>query len=87
MKHDSDEQSEQWLRELSAIDATAAPPAVDVTDSVMLSIHEMRHMSVPFDRTPLIFGGLTIATATSLMIALLPSLTTMTQPWVSFWLL
>jgi len=87
MKHDTKEQPEQLLRELSAIGATAAPPAVDVTDSVMSSIHEMRHMSIPFDRTPLIFGGVTIATAAPLMIALLPSLTTMTQPWISFWLL
>lgn len=87
MKHDTKEQPEQLLRELSAIAATAAPPAVDVTDSVMSTIQEMRRMSIPFDRTPLIFGGVTIATAASLMIALLPSLTTMTQPWISFWLL
>lgn len=84
MKHDA---PEQWLRELSALGSTDSPPAVDVTDSVMSSIHDMQHMVIPFDRTPLICGGITIATAASLMIALLPSLTTMTQPWISFWLL
>lgn len=84
MTHDS---SEQWLRELAATGSTASPPAIDVTDSVMSSIHDMRYIAIPFDRTPLVFGGITIVTAASLMIALLPSLATMTQPWISFWLL
>ncbi len=84
MMHDA---PERWLRELAARSSTAPPPAIDVTDSVMSSIHDMRHIVVPLDRTPLIAGGITIATAASLMTALLPSLTTMTQPWISFWLL
>jgi hypothetical protein len=84
MKNDA---PEQWLRDLAAHSSTASPPVIDVTDSVMSSIHDMRHIVVPLDRTPLIFGGITIAMAASLMIALLPSLTTMTQPWISFWLL
>jgi hypothetical protein len=79
--------SEQWLRELAARSSTAPPPAIDVTDSVMSSIHDMRHIAIPLDRTSLIVGGITVATAASLVIALLPSLTTMTQPWISFWLL
>jgi hypothetical protein len=79
--------SEQWLRELACRSSAAPPPVIDVTDSVMSSIHDMRYIPVPFDRTPLIFGGITIATAASLMAVLLPSLTTMTQPWISFWLL
>ena len=78
---------EQWLQELAAHGSTAPPPAIDVTDSVMSTIHDMRSIAIPFDRTPLIFGGITIAMAASLMIVLLPSLTTMTQPWISFWLL
>ena len=84
MTHDA---PEQWLRELAARSSTAPPPAIDVTDSVMSSIHDMRYIAIPFDRTPLVFGGITIAMAASLMIVLLPSLTTMTQPWISFWLL
>ena len=79
--------SEQWLRELASRSSTAPPPVIDVTDSVMSSVHDMRSIAIPFDRTPLIFGGITIATAASLMVVLLPSLTTMTQPWISFWLL
>jgi hypothetical protein len=84
MTHDA---PEQWLRELAAHSSTASPPVIDVTDSVMSSIYDMRHIAVPYDRTPLIVGGITIATAATLMIALLPSFTTMTQPWISFWLL
>ena len=84
MTHDP---PEQWLRDLAATGSTASPPAIDVTDSVMSSIHDMRNIAIPFDRTPLVFGSITIAAAASLMIALLPSLTTMTQPWVSFWIL
>ena len=84
MTHDA---PEQWLRELAAQSSTASPPVIDVTDSVMSSIHDMRNIAIPLDRTPLVVGGITIATAASLMIALLPSLTTMTQPWISFWLL
>lgn len=79
--------SEQWLRELASLSSAAPPPAIDVTDSVISSIRDMRCIPIPFDRTPLVVGGLTIATAASLMIVLLPSLTTMTQPWISFWLL
>ena len=83
----TDKPAEQWLRELASRSSAAPPPVIDVTDSVMSSIHDMRYIPVPFDRTPLIFGGITIATAASLMVVLLPSLTTMTQPWISFWLL
>lgn len=81
------ETPEQWLRELASRSSAAPPPMIDVTDAVMSSIHDMRNIAIPLDRTPLIVGGITIATAATLVLALLPSLTTMTQPWISFWLL
>lgn len=82
---------ESLIRELAATGSHEAISA-DVGDDVMRTIASITSASfqvdhAPLDKTPLVLGGAMVAIAASVMLVLMPSVTTLTQPWVRFWLM
>ena len=78
---------EDWIRQRGSLADSLSDERVDVSDRVLSSLARHSAVNMVVDKTPLVFGGGLLAVAASIVVSLLPSLTTMTQPWVSFWLL
>ena len=84
MKHDS---PENWIRQRAEMSEQAADLSIDVTDRVLSTLSSYNNIGLAVDKTPLVLGGGLMALAASIMLLLLPSLTVMTEPWISFWLI
>lgn len=82
----NDERVEDWIRHRAKMSAQTPEPTIDVADRVMATIHSQPAINIAIDRTPLILGGGLVTIAATVMVALLPSAMTMTEPWISFWL-
>lgn len=78
---------EDWIRQRGSLADSLSDEPIDVRDRVLSTLASYSAVNMVADKTPLVFGGGLLAVAASIMILLLPSLTTMTQPWISFWLL
>ena len=79
--------AEDWIRRRAAVTSQANEPAVDVTQRVMTTVGRYRVSLPEVDKTPLFVGAGLLALAASIMLILLPSLTLITEPWISFWLI
>ncbi|XZE56363.1 hypothetical protein SH139x_002469 [Planctomycetaceae bacterium SH139] len=82
MKHDS---PENWIEHRAELAARVHDSPIDVTDRVLSTLSSYKNIGLAVDKTPLILGGGLMALAASIMLMLLPSLTVMTEPWISFW--
>lgn len=78
---------EDWLSQRVQLSEQIKDSPVDVTDRVLETAARYDSVGVALDKTPLVLGGSLLAVAATVMLLLLPSLTTMTQPWISFWLI
>ena len=84
MKHDS---PEEWIGQRAELAACVPDAPIDVTDRVLSTLSSYNNIGLAVDKTPLVLGGGLMALAASIMLVLLPSLTVMTEPWISFWLI
>ena len=75
------------LRALAERARLEATPELDVTARVLESIGLVERGTVVLDTTPLWFGGAIAAIAAGFMLAFFPSFSTITEPWISFWLM
>lgn len=78
---------EDWIRQRVSLADSLNDEPIDVSDRVLSTLARFSAANMVVDNTPLLFGGGLLAVAASIVALLLPSLTTMTQPWISFWLL
>ncbi|MEM1070265.1 MAG: hypothetical protein AAGI63_15280 [Planctomycetota bacterium] len=78
---------EDWIRERADLSDQIDEPAVDVSDRVMTTLRQYQPDFVTVDKTPLLLGGALFAVAASIVFMLLPSLSILTEPWISFWLI
>lgn len=78
---------EDWIRQRVSLVDTLSDDLIDVSDRVLSTLAGYSAVNVVVDKTPLVLGGSLLAVAASIMVLLLPSLNTMTQPWISYWLL
>lgn len=78
---------EDWIRQRGPLADSLNDEPIDVSDRVFSTLSSYSSANMVVDKTPLVFGGGLLAVAASILFLLLPSLTTMTQPWISFWLL
>ena len=78
---------EDWLRQRAQRSDQIEDPPVDVTDRVLSTLARYDSVGLAVDKTPLVLGGSLLAVAATVTLVLLPSLTTMTEPWISFWLI
>ena len=83
---------ERRIRELAKLAGNEATPQIDVTERVLKSVgrvqHDtMLHGTVVLDTTPLWFGGALAALAAGFMLVFFTSFSTITEPWISFWLM
>jgi hypothetical protein len=60
---------------------------VDVAQRVMTTAGRYSVNLPEIDKTSLFVGAGLLALAASIMLILLPSLTLITEPWISFWLI
>lgn len=79
--------AEDWIRQRAAAASQVNEPAVDVTQRVMTTVGRYSANLPEVDKTPLFVGAGLLALAASIMLILLPSLTLITEPWISFWLI
>lgn len=78
---------EDWIRQRAELFQQIHDAPIDVTDRVLSTLASYNSVGLAVDKTPLILGGSLLALAASIMIMLLPSLTMMNEPWISFWLI
>ncbi|MEM7559307.1 MAG: hypothetical protein AAF394_09295 [Planctomycetota bacterium] len=76
-----------WLSQRAQLSEQTKDSPVDVTDRVLETLARYDSVGLALDKTPLVLGGSLLAVAATVMLVLLPSLTTMTEPWISFWLI
>ena len=79
--------AEDWIRQRAAAASQVHPTPVDVTERVMTTVGRYGLNLPEVDKTPLFVGAGLLALAASIMLILLPSLTLITEPWISFWLI
>ena len=84
MKHEA---PEDWIRTQAALSEQVEDVPVDVTDRVLSTLARFNSVGPAVDKTPLVLGGSLLALAASVMLLLLPGLTMMNEPWISFWLI
>ncbi|HBE67067.1 MAG TPA: hypothetical protein DDW52_02860 [Planctomycetaceae bacterium] len=77
---------ESWIRQRVELSDQLENVPVDVTERVLSTLAGYNAVGPAIDKTPLVLGGSLLALAASIMLVLLPSLTMMTEPWISFWL-
>ncbi|MEM7477846.1 MAG: hypothetical protein AAF483_22905 [Planctomycetota bacterium] len=78
---------EEWLRQRIDLSEQIEEVPVDVADRVLTTLSNFDSVGLALDKTPLILGGGLLALAASIMLVLFPSLSTMMEPWISFWLI
>ncbi|MEL7265685.1 MAG: hypothetical protein AAFP69_12880 [Planctomycetota bacterium] len=81
--HDPDE----WLRQRVELSYEDQGLSVDVADRVLATLTSYDSVGLAVDKTPLVLGGGLLAIAASIMVVLFPSFSTMTEPWISYWLI
>jgi len=79
--------AENWLRRQAQLADREPRPAIDVTERVLETVSHVYQPAVALDTTSLLLGAGLVGVAASIMAGLLPSLLTMTEPWISFWLI
>ncbi|XZE55964.1 hypothetical protein SH139x_002016 [Planctomycetaceae bacterium SH139] len=79
--------AEDWIRRRAAVTSQANEPTADVTQRVMTTVGRYSVNLTEIDKTPLFVGAGLLTLAASIMLILLPSLTLITEPWISFWLI
>ena len=84
MSHPSEE---EWLNNRAATASHIREPVIDVSERVLITVSQYSNASPAVDKTPLFVGGGLLAIAASSILLLLPSLTLLTEPWISFWLI
>ena len=80
------ESMNDWIRCRAKLADRHSDTPIDVSDQVMASLTHLRAVGPALDKTPLVLGGGLLALAASIIVLLAPSLTMMTEPWISFWL-
>lgn len=83
----NDDAMNDWISSRAKLADQSPESPVDVSDQVMASLAQLRAVGPGLDKTPLVLGGGLLALAASIIILLAPSLTMMTEPWISFWLI
>ena len=78
---------EDWIRQRAELASQVDAPSVDVTDRVLSTLASCETVALSVDKTPLVLGGGLLTLAASIIVVLFPSLTMMTEPWISFWML
>jgi len=78
---------EEWLRQRIELTDEDRGLSVDVADRVLATLTSYDSVGVAVDKTPLVLGGGLLAVAASIMLVLFPSFSTMTEPWISYWLI
>ncbi|MEM9355723.1 MAG: hypothetical protein AAGB04_05890 [Pseudomonadota bacterium] len=78
---------EDWIRRRAELSRELDPSRIDVADRVLSTLAERDPAVLAVDKTPLVVGGGLLALAASIIFVLFPSLTMMTEPWISFWML
>ncbi|MEL6107410.1 MAG: hypothetical protein AAFU85_15325 [Planctomycetota bacterium] len=78
---------EIWMRERSRLADQGDIPLIDVRDRVNATLAGYESIRIQMDRTPLIIGFGLFAVAATIVLLLSPSFVTMTEPWISFWLI
>lgn len=78
---------EEWLRQRVELFDKDQALSVDVADRVLATLTSDDSVGLAVDKTPLFLGGGLLAVAASIMLVLFPSFSTMTEPWISFWLI
>lgn len=81
------ESMNDWISSRAKLVNQTSGPSIDVSDQVMASLAHLRVVGPALDKTPLVLGGGLLALAASIIILLAPSMTMMTEPWISFWLI
>ncbi|MEM9366839.1 MAG: hypothetical protein AAGD07_12670 [Planctomycetota bacterium] len=77
--------AEDWIRERAKLTYALEDDPIDVRQRVRSTLAGYNAVKPAVDRTPLVVGASLLAVAASIMVALMPSLTLMTEPWISFW--
>ncbi|HBE68027.1 MAG TPA: hypothetical protein DDW52_07740 [Planctomycetaceae bacterium] len=78
---------EEWLRQRIELSGEEQGLSVDVADRVLATLTTYDSVGLAVDKTPLVLGGGLLAIAASIMLVLFPSFSTMTEPWISYWLI
>ena len=78
---------EDWLRQRIERSEQSQEVPVDVADRVLATLASYDSGGVVVDKTPIVLGGSLLALAASIVLVFFPSLATMTEPWISFWLI
>lgn len=79
------ETPEYWIRQRSQHVECESISRLDVTTRVMDSIASLHSLPRGVDKTPLLFGGGLAAFGVVVIVACLPSVVTMTEPWIGLW--
>ena len=82
----NDEALKDWVRSRARLADQVSGAPIDVGDQVIASLQPLIAMKPTLDMTPLVLGFGLLALAASVIALLAPSLTMMTEPWISFWL-
>lgn len=79
------ETPEYWIRQRSQQVEHESIARLDVTPRVMDSIARLQTPQRGVDKTPLLFGGGLAAVGVVVIVVCLPSVVTLTEPWIGFW--